>query len=89
MGARRYALRSLVSYRVKHSKRNPISTHAHVFMILCLFFGLMGYHFTECCVSTLNLSGLVSDCRSAHIYQYDPCQTGFNFFFKKWGVFGK
>ena len=58
-------------------------------MILCLFFGLTGYHFTECCVSTLNLSGLVSDCRSAHIYQYDPCQTGFNFFFKKWDVFGK
>ena len=34
MGARRYALRSLVSYRVKHSKRNSISTSNHV--LFCL-----------------------------------------------------
>ena len=38
------SLRSLVSYRVKHSKRNSISTRAHVlFSIYCIFQYFIAY----------------------------------------------
>ena len=54
------SLRSLVSYRVKHSKRNSISTHAHVLFSLSLCLSLYISLYIDACISNCPL---IRGCR--------------------------